>query len=368
MEAPAICCLWIDEFAQTHVDCPDGERFRQTHQTFAVKRAQRLGEQAVRRLARLLPLPGALGKLDQACRREAYAGILRDAALDLHAQHGVKDPHSGKRVSFGLIRMANIGPLFDVALALFRLGAPPGTHIHLCVYHSQFPLFLRSRIENQLDMALDRRREGAVFDLPDLRRRIDEVGAQDQLFVVLGSPVTEVGRDHDYDWAVVEPSSMRSLIQLAGRVWRHRRDKVASQPNVLVCDSNLKHFEHPGQPAFCRPGFESLEFPLRPHSLAVLLAPWLDADRHMSIDARPRTVVRAESDRQPASNLVDLEHARMEAQMLPPVPAHRLNAASFWLRDHAWLTAFLQQAQPFRDQPRPEVEVVWRLEENDEPQ
>jgi CRISPR-associated endonuclease/helicase Cas3 len=39
---------------------------------------------------------------------------------------------------------------------------------------------------------------------------------------VLGSPVTEVGRDHDYDWAVVEPSSMRSLIQLAGRVRRHR--------------------------------------------------------------------------------------------------------------------------------------------------
>ena len=38
---------------------------------------------------------------------------------------------------------------------------------------------------------------------------------------MLGSPVTEVGRDHDYDWAVVEPSSMRSLIQLAGRVRRH---------------------------------------------------------------------------------------------------------------------------------------------------
>lgn len=30
------------------------------------------------------------------------------------------------------------------------------------------------------------------------------------------------GRDHDYDWAIVEPSSMRSIIQLAGRIRRHR--------------------------------------------------------------------------------------------------------------------------------------------------
>ncbi|WP_345797257.1 type I-F CRISPR-associated helicase Cas3f [Castellaniella sp. MT123] len=365
-EAPAVCCLWVDEFAQTHADCPDKEGFSQAHQAFAAKRAQRLVEQAVRRRARLLPLPGALGTLDRAGRREAFAGILRDAALGLHALHGTEDPRSGKRVSFGLIRMANIDPLFEVALALFRLGAPQGVHIHLCVYHSQYPLFLRSRIENLLDTALDRRREAAVFDLPDVRRRIDAVEARDQLFVVLGSPVTEVGRDHDYDWAVVEPSSMRSLIQLAGRVWRHRRDRVASQPNLLVCDSNLKHFDRPGQPAFCRPGFESQEFPLRPHNLAALLAPWLGDDQSMPIDAQLRIVARAESDRRPSGNLVDLEHVRMESQMLPPSRAHMLNATSFWLRDHARLTAFLQQAQPFRDQPRPDAEVVWRPDEDDE--
>ncbi|MGB3425503.1 MAG: type I-F CRISPR-associated helicase Cas3f [Castellaniella sp.] len=369
-EAPAVCCLWVDEFAQTHADCPDEGSFSQAYQTFAAKRAQRLGEQAVRRRARLLPLHGVLGGSDQAGRRKAFAGVLRDAALSLHAVHGVKDSHSGKRISFGLIRMANIEPLFDVALALFRLGVPPGVHIHLCVYHSQFPLFLRSRIEHLLDTTLDRRQEAAVFDMPDVRRRIDAVEAQDQLFVVLGSPVTEVGRDHDYDWAVVEPSSMRSLIQLAGRVWRHRRDKVASQPNLLVCDTNLKHFDQPGQPAFCRPGFETLDCPLRPHRLTALLAPWLDGDQCVPIDAQPRIVARAPSERQPADNLVDLEHVRTERQMLPPGEpddVHRLNATSFWMRDQAWLTAFVQQAQPFRDQPRPDVEVVWRLDEDDVP-
>lgn len=30
------------------------------------------------------------------------------------------------------------------------------------------------------------------------------------IFIVLATPVAKLGRDHDYDWAMVEPSSMRS--------------------------------------------------------------------------------------------------------------------------------------------------------------
>jgi CRISPR-associated endonuclease/helicase Cas3 len=57
----------------------------------------------------------------------------------------------------------------------------------------------------------------------------------------------------------------------------------------------------------------------------------------------------------------------MEHQMLPPNSRHGLNATSFWMRDHARLTAFLQQAQPFRDQPRPDADVVWLPDEDDVP-
>lgn len=366
-ETPSVCCLWVDEFAQDHMDCSDTGSFALQHQSFSGKRVRRLGEQAERRRAELFPLPARLRAEDKNHRRELFAGLVRDAALRLHAAHAGVDPHSGKRISFGLIRMANIDPLIDVALALFRLGAPQGVHIHLCVYHARFPLFLRSRIEHRLDRVLDRRRETAVFDLPDVRQAVDAQAAPDQLFVVLGSPVTEVGRDHDYDWAVVEPSSMRSLIQLAGRVWRHRRQKIGSSPNLLVFDHNLKHFEQANQPAYCRPGFESTDFPLKPHDLAVLLTPWLDRSQSMPIDARLRIQARPESERRVGGNLVDLEHVRMERQMLPPSPAHLLNATSFWLRDHAWLTGFLQQTQPFRDDPLPDTELVWQLDEDDQP-
>src|SRR5690606_24447266 len=46
-EAPAICCLWFDEFAQRHADCSDAEQFGQAHHGFAQQRARKLGEQAV---------------------------------------------------------------------------------------------------------------------------------------------------------------------------------------------------------------------------------------------------------------------------------------------------------------------------------
>lgn len=384
-ETPDICCLWIDEFSQAHADCSSAEGFRQRHQTFAEQRAGRLGKQAVRRRMGLLPLPAELYALDKLERRRRFALTLKDAALRLHAQHHDIDPHSGKRVSFGLLRMANIDPLIDVALALFRHEAPNGTIVHLCVYHSQFPLFLRSAIEYRLDTVLNRRDAMAVFGMPEVRQALDACDAEDHLFIVLGSPVTEVGRDHDYDWAVVEPSSMRSLIQLAGRVSRHRHKPITDAPNLLVCDSNLRHFEQPGRPAFCRPGFESDGVRLRSHCLSDLLAPWLDERQQMVVDACPRILPRPAEVRAPNDALVDLEHARMESMMLPPTqpsaPVRRnrldkmqpaqsvptaLNATSGWLREAASLTGFLQQAQPFRDDPQPRMEVVLGPEEGGE--
>ena len=364
---PDVCCAWFDEFNQAQADCGDAPGFVAAHDAFAAKRHDRLAAAQVRRRCALLPL--TLGA-DRDLQPGQLAGIALKAALALHAQHHSVDPQSAKRVSFGLIRMANIEPLVDVALALYRLGAAEGTHIHLCTYHSQFPLLIRSAIEHQLDQALNRRwpdreQPEPVFQLPDIRARLDAHDAPDQLFIVLGSPVTEVGRDHDYDWAVVEPSSMRSLIQLAGRIRRHR-DGECQSPNLLVFDTNLRHFRELGRPAFCKPGFENIAFPLETHNLTQLLSA---AEREV-IDARPRIVARPSAQLQPRTRLVDLEHVRMRHTMLVQVqsaatalPGVRqrksalagsstpiLNATSWWQLPpaDALLTAVLPQQQPFR--------------------
>ncbi|MDR8345993.1 hypothetical protein FPK41_23920, partial [Acinetobacter baumannii] len=49
-------------------------------------------------------------------------------------------------------------------------------------------------------------------------------------FIVIATPVEEVGRDHDFDWAIIDASSVQSIVQTAGRVNRHRLEKV-QQPN-----------------------------------------------------------------------------------------------------------------------------------------
>ena len=380
--APEVCCAWFDEFNQLQVDCSDAQAFLMAHQSFATQRSDRLAKAQVRRRGELIPL--ALGTLGIDQHPVRFAELARIAALDLHALHHSIDPDSAKRVSFGLIRMANIEPLVEVALALYRLGAPEGVRIHLCTYHSQFPLLLRSAIERQLDEALNRRwpdraQPEPVFQLPEIRRRLDHHKELDHLFIVLGSPVTEVGRDHDYDWAVVEPSSMRSLIQLAGRIRRHR-DGECTATNMRIFETNLRNFRAPGKPAFCKPGFESADFPLDTHSLTQLLS----AAEIKVIDARPRIVAKPLEQLQPRTQLVDLEHTRINRTMLPatltvtpPNPGRRqrsaapaaasatLNAASWWhmAPADALLTAVLQQQTPFRLDPTPRVDLLLRPNE-----
>ncbi|MEO7159682.1 MAG: type I-F CRISPR-associated helicase Cas3f [Polaromonas sp.] len=377
--APQVCCAWFDEFSQSQADCDDAQGFAAAHQAFAARRCDQLAKAPVRRRYELLPLDVGTERERHPAR---FAGLARDAAIALHAQHHSLDVQSAKRVSFGLIRMANIEPLVEVALALYALGAPDGVHIHLCAYHSQFPLLIRSGIERQLDQALNRRQSDAVFGLPGIRKRLDAHPEADQLFIVLGSPVTEVGRDHDYDWAVVEPSSMRSLIQLAGRIRRHREGDCQT-PNLRVFDFNLRHFREPGKPAFCRPGFETAAFPLDTHHLAQLLP----MTQNGVIDARPR-IVAPSGPLQPRTRLVDLEHTRMAKQMLvqsaaaAPVslPGTRqrgsaqasappaLNAASWWSLPpaDALLTAVLAQQQPFRLDLMERVDLLLRPNEDED--
>jgi CRISPR-associated endonuclease/helicase Cas3 len=314
--------------------------------------------------------------------RHEFARHVHEAMLRAHEAHHQICPHSGKQVSFGLVRMANIEPLFDVALELFRLDAPEDYHIHLCVYHSRFPLILRSAIEQRLDKILNRRVPESVFALPEIRELLDNSPESHHLFVVLGSPVTEVGRDHDYDWAVVEPSSMRSLIQLAGRVQRHRNQRCQT-PNIFIFDTNLRHFKPEkgvdGYPlaAFIYPGFESdarcvydgsrLVFRLVTHCLGKLL----HQDEYQTITARPRIQPRSSDIWRPKESLVDLEHARMQDTMMPrssatdPEKPAELNAASVWQYPHTMLTWALPQQQRFRDNSMNELDLLF-LPDDDE--
>lgn len=379
-----IQCLWADEFGVQRRVCVDAAVFAEAHAKFVERRVDRLEAQPPLRIVRLWPLSIAQRRRERL--RAEFAAQVREACMELHVEHAGDDVVTGQRASFGIVRMANIDPIVEVARELYRLGAPEGMRIHLCVYHARFPLAQRSSIENMLDGVLNRREEESVWRHPAVRAAIDAAPQCQHLFVVLASPVCEVGRDWDADWAVAEPSSMRSLIQLAGRVQRHRR-KVPASPNIVVFDTNLKALEEPGAdtPAFRRPGFEDGErFLLASHRLGSL---WPGADGQR-IDAAPRIRPRSASERRPKENWIDLEHARMDAAMQPvpeSVPEsvaasgrrrsssrgplwqwQRDLAAPGWQFPQATLLGVLAQQQPFREDGLPEMMLVFLPDENEE--
>lgn len=373
-------CLWTDEFSSQTQTLADDDGFATAHARFVERRVGKLLAAEPLRLTELLPID-ITAKQPERIHAE-FASHVRDACLRLHRDHAHPDPVTGKRVSFGLVRMANIDPIFDVASALYTHAAPEGARIHLCVYHARFPLAQRSAIEAMLDATFNRRNEDAVWQLSQIRHALAVHPEHDQLFVVLASPVCEVGRDWDADWAVAEPSSMRSLIQLAGRVQRHRR-KPPQMPNMLVFDTNLKGIKQRDgrQPVFARPGFETDRdngrFLLASHSLRMLLA----EGEYRHLDARPRIQPRA-TELQPRERWVDLEQARIRAAMLPipPAPANRSTrrssapaarlerdyAPAAWEHPQAALAGVLPQQQPFRHDEQPGTTMAWLPNEDED--
>lgn len=339
-----VCCAWFDEFGGDSVDCIDSASFKDAHRNFAIRRARQLEDAEIRRHGCIHPLRIAINQHRETIRRQ-WAEQLHALLHKQHAAHCSPDPSSGKRVSCGLIRMAHIDPLIDTARHLFGAGATTDHRIHLCCYHSRHPLLVRAAIERTLDACLDRRAPDALFRLPEIRDCLDRHAESDQIFVVLASPVAEVGRDHDYDWAIVEPSSERSIIQLAGRVRRHRAGEC-EVPNIVLMGSNLAALENPGHPAYCRPGFESSDWKLTSHRLADLLTP----EQYESIKAIPRIVEREPL--QPHANLVDLEHQRLRHEFASPDPDNQQDYgkwnAALWLHSPLHLTGMAQKYQRFR--------------------
>jgi len=368
-----ISCAWFDEFdavAGSFRDDPDGMAFHEAHTSFIERRIAKLAAiKEVRRRAAILPVAMITSDANDRASKQAHIGrelaeLLRNKAVELHRNHHSVDPVSGKRVSFGLIRMANIDPLFDVASSLYSLGAPDWCRFHLCVYHSRHPMLVRAEIERELDTLLKRHKPEAVFDIPAFRERLGASEETDQIFIVLATAVAEVGRDHCYDWAIVEPSSMRSIIQLAGRVKRHRVFNCPpDSPNILLLDQNIRSLKRPtGGVAFCWPGFESADFPLKTHRLSELLTP----EQWQVIDARCRIHPREHLDAK--GNLADIEHARLSDLMLGARAGEEQRQiqipVTWWWKTRAHLSGVLQQCTRFRADPQGHQTYFFRPDES----
>lgn len=193
---------------------------------------------------------------------------IQQSIVDLHQQnHEVAD---GIELSVGLVRLARVRDAMSVAIELAKEGgavSPNDLYIKILPYHAYLPLAVRHRTEQLLDTALKRKPTSPPLANSELcQATLAEArssGRAKVIIVVVATPVAEVGRDHDYDWAVIEPSSLRSIIQCAGRVNRHRQKTLAeNQYNIVVFKFNCRaigyqSFDTVYGPAFHSPGFET---------------------------------------------------------------------------------------------------------------
>lgn len=341
----AVSCAWIDEFStQVSIATTDkdgAQSFYALHKIFTDMRVKKLSKEKIKRKAELIPCSNNEAS-DQISKTNAYYQAIQKTVVIQHIAHAQKDPQTGKLVSFGVIRMANIKPCVELAEYLMQSEWQRDVQVRLMPYHSQQVLLMRSEQEKHLDEVLNRKTPEAIFKNPVIRQHIVQSAMNNLIFILVATPVEEVGRDHDFDWAVVEPSSLRSIIQLAGRVLRHR-DEEPIAPNMAIMQFNLKGFvEQKDMPVFCRPGYETPENRLNTHDLEKLI----DKDTIANgVNSIPR--IQCGDILNPRNNLADLEHHSIE-KLLTNYKAKGPETLQGWLETCWWLTALPQALNPFR--------------------
>jgi len=351
-----VCCAWFDEFGAMQSDHHHLDSFSEGHNKFIRKRVAKLQTDSLPlRKSVLLPVVSPTPQVDDVT--SSFAAFVHQQIYSLHKAHHQCHPHLSKTVSCGLVRMANINPLIAVSRALLQLPPPEDYRLHFCIYHGQYPLLMRSQIENVLDHALDRHDPNQLWAVPSITKALDRYPEQHHVFVVLGTSVTEVGRDHDYDWAIAEPSSMRSLIQLAGRIQRHRQ-QLKADPNLVISNLNIKALRG-REIAYHEPGFESKSYCLTTKDLQELLLP----EQYEQINSIPRILPRQELT--PTTNLVDLEHYHLQACLFGH--KHFPESANLWWQHNPGWCFELQRRTPFRQSAADELFILYLENEEDAP-
>ena len=230
---------------------------------------------SVKRMAYIQPLTGA--------RLSDWHCAVDESIYFLTQNHSWQLTDSSK-VSFGLIRVANIPQAIELAERLSQ-----SDKFKVACYHSRDWMLSRFNKERLLDRYLTRSKgDSKLKQMSEIHQL---VGDRKELhFIVVATPVEEIGRDHDFDWGVLDVSSSQSIVQAAGRINRHRQIDV-SMPNISILGRNYRSVKNHNSllPCFVYPGYENKSTPY-PHTVQDLIFQSQDKEKtqHFCIDARLR--------------------------------------------------------------------------------
>lgn len=174
-------------------------------------------------------------RISEVADRASFTSAVIEGSAAMHDQWAFTPTGLNCKLSIGLVRVARIHSCLEISEALRSDG-----RFIVCAYHARELIHRRALKEAHMDRILSRKDDGWVDALATLMPEIRGASGDVRLIIV-ATPVEEVGRDHDFDWAVIEPSSIQSVVQTAGRVNRHRCRPIAQGlHNVTLLSKNLQ--------------------------------------------------------------------------------------------------------------------------------
>lgn len=234
--------------------CNDLSRFQKYHRTVIDKVTDQLRNEIPKRKAQLLSIP-EITKNRDGWNFDALFDVVFDRACQLHKAQHVIDFVTRKRVSIGLVRWNNTQPCWRFAQYLLNEALSDEVDHHAICYHAKLLPLVRFTLERELDKLLKRKDEQSFLSHPLIREAIANSPKQDVCIIMSATPIEEVGRDHDFDWAILEPSSTRSIVQSTGRVRRHR-PATDNAENIALMSTTVRGARK-AQQAYCFGGVET---------------------------------------------------------------------------------------------------------------
>lgn len=233
-------------------DAGSGAPFSHRHIAYASGVAKALSNTESRRRVVAIDVAG--------CRslEEVWRTVAAGSSA-LHATNRIIDPATGRGVSAGLVRWNRTRYARGFAEWVMRNGLD-STSVSVLCFHARFPLAVRHVIDRLLREMLTRKPGDGGGDPflrhPRVRALLDDGGMSDVTILVASTPLLELGRDLDFDWGVLEPSSVQSAIQTTGRIRRHRPGSWTAG-NVGILSHAVNVLLGEWQPYLQRPGIET---------------------------------------------------------------------------------------------------------------
>ena len=154
-------------------------------------------------------------------------------------------PLNDIKVSVGFIRFNTAKQAWRYSQWLLQRDSANDVYTYCVVcYHAKHPRLVLGLMDQKLNQ-LNNRKNSNWHNLPELQTAITATkaaGKQDLIIIVATTTLQETGRDHDYDWAILEPRSVRGEVQAAGRVRRHRKD-WHEHINILIMSQPIRAFD-----------------------------------------------------------------------------------------------------------------------------